>query len=69
VSFALVASFLIFNLFIGVVINSLEEARALELQRMEDSTEDAHDRLLAERVRDLKRIVDELEVEIAKRGP
>jgi voltage-gated sodium channel len=69
ISFALLAAFLLFNLFIGIVINSLEEARALELQRMESEDEDAHDRVLAERVRELRRVVDELEREIAARGP
>ena len=63
------ASFLLFNLFIGIVINSLEEARAIELQRMEQEDGDPHDRMLAERVRELRRIVDELEGEIATRGP
>jgi voltage-gated sodium channel len=37
VSFALLAAFLLFNLFIGIVINSMEEARALELARAEGS--------------------------------
>ena len=35
VSYVLLASFLIFNLFIGIVINSMEEARAIELRRAE----------------------------------
>ena len=35
VSYVLIASFLIFNLFIGIVINSMEEARAIELHRAE----------------------------------
>jgi voltage-gated sodium channel len=69
VSFALLAAFLLFNLFIGIVINSLEEARAIELARMEKEDEDAHDRVLAEHVRELRRIVDELERDIAARGP
>ena len=69
VSFALLAAFLLFNLFIGIVINSLEEARAIELARMQAEDNDPHDRVLAERVRELRRIVDELEQEIATRGP
>ena len=43
VSYVLIASFLIFNLFIGVVINSLEEARGIEHRR-----ERAADRAAAE---------------------
>jgi voltage-gated sodium channel len=69
ISFALLAAFLLFNLFIGIVINSLEEARAIELQRMEQDDEDPLDRRLAERVRELRKIVDDLERDIAARGP
>jgi voltage-gated sodium channel len=69
VSFALLAAFLLFNLFIGIVINSLEEARAIELARMEKEDEDPGDRVLAEHVRELRRVVDELERDIAARGP
>jgi voltage-gated sodium channel len=69
ISFALLAAFLLFNLFIGIVINSLEEARAIELQRMEKEDDDPHDRILAERMRELRKVVDELEREIASRGP
>lgn len=35
VSYALLASFIVFNLFIGIVLNSMEEARAAELRRAE----------------------------------
>jgi len=69
VSFALLAAFLLFNLFIGIVINSLEEARAIELARMQIEDEDPEDRRLAESVRELRRVVDKLEKEIAARGP
>jgi voltage-gated sodium channel len=69
ISFALLAAFLLFNLFIGIVINSLEEARAIELQRMQSDDDDPHDRVLAERMRELRRVVDELEREVASRGP
>lgn len=47
VSYALLASFLVFNLFIGIVLNSMEEARAAELRRaeaeMRDDIESADD--------------------------
>ena len=69
VSFALLAAFLLFNLFIGIVINSLEEARAIELARMEKEDEDPGDRILAEHVRELRRVLEELERDIAARGP
>lgn len=37
VSYVLLASFLVFNLFIGIVLNSMEEARAEELRRAEQA--------------------------------
>jgi voltage-gated sodium channel len=72
VSYVLVASFLIFNLFIGIVINSMEEARAIELHRAErellndDTADDAHAHavVLEERLRALRAAVDELEHEV-----
>jgi voltage-gated sodium channel len=76
VSYVLLASFLIFNLFIGVVINSMEEARAIELHRAElalldDDTADderAHAVVLEERLRALRAAVDELEQEVRAKG-
>jgi voltage-gated sodium channel len=73
VSYVLVASFLIFNLFIGIVINSMEEARAIELHRaerelLEDDDHDDHERahavVLEERLRALRAAVEELEHEV-----
>jgi voltage-gated sodium channel len=72
VSYVLVASFLIFNLFIGIVINSMEEARAIELHRAERSLldddegndEQAHEVILEDRLRSLRSAVDELEREL-----
>jgi voltage-gated sodium channel len=75
VSYVLVASFLIFNLFIGIVINSMEEARAIELHRAERELldddeadhEQAHAVVLEERLRALRSAVDELEREVRAR--
>ena len=77
VSYVLLASFLIFNLFIGIVINSMEEARAIELHRAErelldsepENDEAAHDVILRERLLALKSAVEDLEREIAARRP
>jgi voltage-gated sodium channel len=74
-SFALLAAFVLFNLFIGIVINSMEEARAIELARAErellddDATndEEAHAVVLAERVRALRSALDDLEREVVAR--
>jgi len=73
-SFAQLAAFLLFNLFIGIVINSMEEARALELARAEReladedpaNDESAHEVVLAERVRYLRQSLDDLERELAR---
>ena len=72
VSYVLIASFLIFNLFIGIVINSMEEARAIELHRAEldvlddDGANDAraHAVILRERMHHLKTAVEDLEREL-----
>jgi voltage-gated sodium channel len=76
VSYVLLASFLIFNLFIGIVINSMEEARAIELHRaereiLEDGTADherAHAVVLEDRLRALRAAVEELEREVRAEG-
>lgn len=73
ISYVLLASFLIFNLFIGIVINSMEEARAIELHRAERELLDesradddrAHAVVLTERLRVLKDSVEQLERELA----
>jgi voltage-gated sodium channel len=72
VSYVLLASFLIFNLFIGIVINSMEQARAIELHRAERALldeetandEQAHTVVLEERLRALRSAVEELEREV-----
>jgi voltage-gated sodium channel len=76
VSYVLVASFLIFNLFIGIVINSMEEARTIELHRAERelldddhvNDERAHAVVLRERLHHLKSAVEDLEREIQAQG-
>ncbi len=69
VSYALVAAFLLFNILIGVVINSLEEARVIEAARERaDRIEHggsagptAQERLVA-----LRHALDELETEVLR---
>jgi voltage-gated sodium channel len=73
ISYVLLASFLIFNLFIGIVISSMEEAREIELHKAEralldddpSNDERAHQAILNERLRLLKEAVESLEREIA----
>jgi voltage-gated sodium channel len=69
VSFALIAAFIIFNLFIGIVISSMEEARAMELQQAEEGEDPhAHAVRVEDRVRELRRVLDELERELRGSG-
>jgi voltage-gated sodium channel len=70
VSYALVAAFLIFNILIGVVINSLEEARAIEharehAYRLEHG--DPEEPVVEERIVEVREALDRLEADI-KRG-
>jgi voltage-gated sodium channel len=66
ISYVLIASFLIFNLFIGVVINSMEEAREVTAERERREHPEAG-LSVEERVRAVRRALDELELEIKAR--
>lgn len=72
VSYALVAAFLIFNILIGVVINSLEEARAIEHAR-ERAERLEHggpaEPLLEERIAEVRLALDALEAELKRIKP
>jgi voltage-gated sodium channel len=65
VSYVLIASFLIFNLFIGIVINSMEQARRIELKRAQKPK--SHDELVEQRLHALKEAVEDLEHELHAR--
>lgn len=71
VSYALIAAFLIFNILIGVVINSLEEARAIEAAR------ERADRIehggpaepdIQERIAEVRDALDALELDLKRAG-
>ena len=74
VSFVLIAAFLVLNILIGIVINSMEEAREIEWQRAQAERRTAaattHTRAadeevaLLERVHDLRAAVDALDHEL-----
>ena len=63
VSYVLVASFLIFNLFIGVVINSMQEAR----EATEDREAREHPERIDDKLQAMRRALDELERELRSR--
>ena len=69
VSYALVAAFLVFNILIGVVINSLEEARAIEharerAERLEHGG--AEGPTVEERILAVREALDELEADLRR---
>ncbi|WP_205696121.1 ion transporter [Conexibacter sp. SYSU D00693] len=61
VSYVLVASFLVFNLFIGIVLNSMEEARAAEARGGGEAAA-----RLEDRVQEVRRALDDLEAELRR---
>jgi voltage-gated sodium channel len=65
VSFVLVAAFVVINVFIAIVLNSMEEARELE-RRAPLLREDVAP--VAERITILRNALDELERELHVRG-
>lgn len=73
VSYVLVASFLVFNLFIGIVLNSMEEARAADLRMQREAaaaSEDTEDdRVVAveDRIDELRVALDALAQELSDR--
>ncbi|CAN5478321.1 hypothetical protein BH20ACT17_BH20ACT17_08240 [soil metagenome] len=69
VSYALVAAFLLFNILIGIVINSLEEARAIEHARERaDRAEHGEVQVTPEeRIATLRATLDELEEDLRRR--
>ncbi len=79
VSYVLLASFLVFNLFIGIVLNSMEQARAADqrIQRQAEreaaaASEDAEDDLVVaveDRIDELRGTLDALEQELSDRRP
>jgi voltage-gated sodium channel len=74
VSFVLVAAFLLLNILIGVVINSMEEAREIEWQRAQEERrrhaaethdpEDDRQVAIEQRLHDLRAALDDLEREL-----
>jgi voltage-gated sodium channel len=74
VSFVLIAAFLLLNILIGVVINSMEEAKEIEWQRAQverrahaaetEDPEDDREVAVAQRLHDLREALNDLEREI-----
>ena len=71
ISYAMLAAFLIFNILIGVVINSLEEARAIEhaRERMDRYERGETKPTPEERIATVREALDELEADLKQRPP
>ncbi len=67
ISYALIAAFLIFNILIGVVINSLEEARAIEHARERADRLEHGGPTIEDRVSDLQEALTALEADLRDR--
>lgn len=66
VSYVLIAAFVIFNLLIGIIIGSMEQAREREARMAMSKRSDA-DRQALERIEALRETLDELEADIRAR--
>jgi voltage-gated sodium channel len=70
VSFVLVAAFIVLNVLIGIVLNSMEEARELERRRaLGIAPGEGPPAPVAERIAILRAALDELEQELAAKKP
>ena len=71
VSFALIAAFIVLNVLIGIVLNSMEEARELERRRRigVGETPEIAPAPVAERIAMLRAALTELEQELAGASP
>lgn len=72
VSYVLIASFLVINILIAIIINSMEEVRAAELAAERKGAENAIAEgsgvAVAERLRNLRLGIEELEQELGEQG-
>lgn len=70
VSFVLIAAFVVLNVLIGIVINSMEEARQLEAERQQrERGEPEPADGAASRIAAMRQALDELERDLARRSP
>jgi voltage-gated sodium channel len=71
VSYVLVASFLVINILIAIIINSMEEVHSAEREADRDRIDDelaVADGSVADRLREIRHIVDKLEAQLEEGG-
>ena len=71
VSYVLIASFLVINILIAIIINSMDEVHAAERAAERDELDDeiaAGDGSVADRLREIRHIVDKLEAQLVEGG-
>ena len=71
VSYVLIASFLVINILIAIIINSMDEVHSAEVARERAEIDDeiaAGDGSVADRLREIRHIVDKLEAQLEEGG-
>jgi voltage-gated sodium channel len=71
VSYVLLASFLVINILIAIIINSMDEVHSAERAAARDEADDelaAGDGSVADRLREIRHIVDKLEAQLEEGG-
>jgi voltage-gated sodium channel len=71
VSYVLIASFLVINILIAIIINSMEEVHSAEREADRDRIDDERagtDGSVADRLREIRHIVDKLEAQLEEGG-
>jgi len=67
-SYVLIAAFVVFNLLIGIVINSMDQARQEEIAQRASATDGDPMEALSARLREVQRMLEELQGELAAVG-
>jgi voltage-gated sodium channel len=72
VSYVLIASFLVINVLIAIIINSMEDVheaeKAADRAELDEEIADEHGVTVAERMREIREAIDKLELQLAEGG-
>ena len=66
VSYVLIASFLVINILIAIIINSMEEVHTAERAELEEEIAASADGSVADRLREIRHAIDRLETQLAE---
>jgi voltage-gated sodium channel len=68
VSYVLIASFLVINILIAIIINSMEEVHQAEREALDEELDAEGDGSVAERLEEIRHALDKLELELVGNG-